>query len=498
MGVFRKSEKGMALPTVIMVMLISFTLCASVLVLAESQTKTEISYESSTQALHAAEAGINLYLWSLNKEGESVALGSVIEYPDTNPKYGFILNESTNEAGLKVITSKGWALYSPDITQTITATLKKKSFTEHVYFTDFEDTSIVWGNGEVCYGPLHSNTSLKISGSPKFYGRVTYVDSLHDSDAVNPIYGEGPHKIDKIEFKNSNSELIQHSTDGGYYFYGRTSIKMNSNGTLDIWCPNGLDPKGSNAGLSNSETRVYGCPLPSNGVIYVEGGDEDSEEQRFARDVGNVFISGKLKGRLTVAAGANIYITDYNPTIENFAHVDRRNDKTNGVSYANVGFEFVDAGDRNKYYKQTGDGDDMLGLIANKNVGILTRGWFKCKTEAVIVKEYYTYNGRTYAYDVTKILSEKTVSGEPINVHAAVMAIGGKFFNTHHETSPLESSPPNIILRGSLIQKHRGAVGIVGGAGYSKNYAHDTRMAVEQPPYFLEPANAGWEVISWN
>ncbi len=43
MDVFKNSEKGMALPAVIMVMLITFTLSAAVLTMGTSQVNTEIS-----------------------------------------------------------------------------------------------------------------------------------------------------------------------------------------------------------------------------------------------------------------------------------------------------------------------------------------------------------------------------------------------------------------------------------------------------------------------
>ena len=101
MDVFRNSEKGMALPAVIMVMLITFTLSAAVLTMGTSQAKTEITYESNTQALQAAEAGLNMYLWYINKEGSSIELDTVITYPDTNPKYAFVLHEIKHNAQKK-------------------------------------------------------------------------------------------------------------------------------------------------------------------------------------------------------------------------------------------------------------------------------------------------------------------------------------------------------------------------------------------------------------
>jgi hypothetical protein len=32
------------------------------------------------------------------------------------------------------------------------------------------------------------------------------------------------------------------------------------------------------------------------------------------------------------------------------------------------------------------------------------------------------------------------------------------------------------------------------GTGYIKNYNYDERLAADEPPYFLQPLNTGWEV----
>lgn len=482
----RKSEEGMALVTVIMVMLISFTLCASVLVFADSQTKTEISYESSTKALHAAEAGINLYLWGLNKEGASVDLNTVISYPDANPEYAFILKDNINEAGLKEISSTGWAIYSPDITQTINATLRKKSFTEHVYFTNFEDNNIVWKTNEVCYGPLHTNTSLTIDGEPHFYGKVTYVKNLYDNDPNDdPRYFGGTERIPRIDMDIDTAHLMIEADKDGYYFEGRTSIMMNADGTLDIWCPKGTNPSGKNPSLSNTTDVLYNCPLPNNGVIYVNTyGNESVTTGTFDEKAGNVFVSGVLSGRLTIAAANDVYITDYNPTIKYYKD---RGSQTNGVTYANVGFEFVEG---ENIYNVTGTGDDMLGLVSNNNIALLTKGWFKDLKE-----ESYWDWGRWKTRWVETNYTGKSAEGD-INVHAAVMAMKGSFYNPYYSTNPDTNPQGKIILRGSLIQDRRGAVG-QGSRGYKKDYAHDSRMFVTQPPYFPQPVNAGWEITSW-
>lgn len=89
----------------------------------------------------------------------------------------------------------------------------------------------------------------------------------------------------------------------------------------------------------------------------------------------------------------------------------------------------------------------------------------------------------------------KSAEGD-INVYAAIMAMKGSFHNPYYSSNPDTNPQGKIILRGSLIQDSRGAVG-QGSKGYKKDYAHDSRMFVTQPPYFPQPVNAGWEITSW-
>jgi hypothetical protein len=54
-----------------------------------------------------------------------------------------------------------------------------------------------------------------------------------------------------------------------------------------------------------------------------------------------------------------------------------------------------------------------------------------------------------------------------------------------------------LHIDGALAQNYRGIVGTGGttiDTGYLKDYKYDERLAVDEPPYFLSPLNAGWKV----
>lgn len=171
MKYYKLNNKGSALPTVIMVMLVVMTLAAVVLTLITSETKAEVFYENNTSALHAAEAGLNQYLWDLNEDsGTVIPLDTVITYPEYNPTGAFTLELIEDTENKKVLRSTGWMLSDPMTTKTVEAAFTKRTFTQYVYFSDNDPVDIYWSSSDNLYGPYHSNTYLSIAGSPTFWG----------------------------------------------------------------------------------------------------------------------------------------------------------------------------------------------------------------------------------------------------------------------------------------------------------------------------------------
>ncbi len=480
MKFYRLSSKGVALPTVIMVMLVGVTIATMLLAMTTSQARTGVTYEDNISALHSAEAGLNEYLWYLNKENAELDFETVTNYPKADPVAAYFIEELESTNMQKTVKVTGWTLRNPDIKRTIEATFKQRSFTEYVYFSDNDPADIWWQSGEKCFGPYHTNTSLRISGSPEFFGAVSYVEGIEYSGSAtnDPKFYAGTQQVEPIGYPSNNSELKAHAEADGYVYTGRTSIMLNSDGTITVWNPS------SN---SNKVTR----PLPPNGVIYVDGTAtnettktnpgptdqqlRDAAAKRFNQDLGNVFISGTLKGRLTVGAKNDIYITDYDPTYGK--DTEAASHETNGIHYASTDFE-VDTVTGEIRVTGTGQ-EDMLGLIADNNVAVLTYGWFNN--------------------------SGAKMATTGIQVYGAVFAINGSFGNSYNifkeqdntwnPTNSFPSPGGKLTVRGAIIQRKRGIVGI--GTGFTKDYAHDIRMLYESPPYFLAPVDSGWAINTW-
>jgi hypothetical protein len=475
MRMYGRSDRGVALPTVIMVMLVVFTFASLVLSLATSQTKAQVSYENGVGALNAAEAGLNKYLCNLNKETPAVISMDPTVYPnESNPKYVYQLQEmDVSKSSQRIVKCTGWVYGRDSVKRSITVTFVKRSFTKFAYFSDSETCDvyengkkkhveeIYWKTGENCFGSYRTNGNLCIEGSPVFWGKVEYSGKIVPGKGYNPVFKRGVSKEPQELLPSSNSELKtvakwqEMNTGQKHYFNGRTSIMFLNNGKMNIWSKD-----------HDKDVRLYNVGVPNNGVIYVDGASDDGLSM-FSNSLGNVFISGRLKGRVTVAAAHNIYVTDCDPTIENFGAVAYQ---TNGLTYTNTQFQ-VNLDSSSPGYgtvTQNPPGDDMLGLIANQDVCTLTQGWFDNPNAISAWGDLYIY--------------------------AAIMAIHGSLCNPNYKTSP--NPMGRLIIRGSIAQNTRGIVSQPPG-GYIKDYAHDPRMAYYSPPNYLEPAKSGWEIGEW-
>ncbi|KAB3537364.1 DUF4900 domain-containing protein [Alkaliphilus pronyensis] len=471
-----RSEDGLIMPIVLVLIMIIMLYALSAISIASNQTKQRDLQASMTDALHYAEAGVHRYLWSLNKiEADQLELDNPFSFGEGK----YIIEIIENGEGTVRLRSTGWANSNENTKRTIEAQLTKRTFTQNVYLSNNDGSNIWWTSGDTVYGPMHTNTKLRVWNEPVFYGRVTHSNNIvyypsteryeHTGSvgSNNPQFLGGIDRVQPMIFPESNTELLTRAEQDGYVYYGRTSIMLNSNGTITT--------RNGNRNGGSPETR----PLPNNGVIYINGTSSstayESISSKFNINRGNAFISGTLSGKLTIAAANNIYVTSKDPTNYNFHSAT----DTGGVKYSTTGFSLNSlTGEVNV----TDPEEDILGLIANNYIWVLTTGWF-------------TTNGGTSTISAANI----------IEINAAIFAINGGFGNdsadSYNSTYPrLSGTEGTIIIRGALIQDRRYPVAWISWSnfrGYNKDYAHDPRMLHQSPPHFIEPTNAGWEIFSW-
>lgn len=472
---FFKSNAGLALPVIMIIVAIVFLFCTITLILGSNLTNNVMRNTTREDALHIAEAGINKYLFMLNNNSDFYKdkngspdsgfvpselytaaddaswVGYPKKYSPTEYKSGSVIlgcfqievKPPTAKEIVVTITSTGWIPEKPDIKRIIEVKIYKRGFTNYVIFSGemkgSDGGKVYWGTGEHIKGPFFTNGTLRTIGTPIFHDRAYYCIDYKNSEGTPSFLLDinySPEKSKPLVFPSSNSELEEWALNGGYTYIGRTSILLNE-GFLNIRNKTNKD---------NLEV----IPLPSSGVIYVDG---------------DVFISGKLDGRLTVCSSQNIYICGKDPT--NFVPASAT--ITGGITYSNTNIpdslgEHV-----------SNMSDDMLGLIANNKIQINTVTW-------------PSSSGSTTS-------SYKNIAVRNIKIMAAILGIKS---NSTFGVENIDVLPDMgyVYFTGSRATHLMDAT-MSQGDGYLEDNTFDYRMIYESPPHFLEPENSGWEIKGW-
>ncbi|MGE5404889.1 MAG: hypothetical protein ACM3PP_08110 [Candidatus Saccharibacteria bacterium] len=459
----RRQDRGVALPTVLILILVLMLVCGGVFFYISENTNTIVRTKTSYGAMNIAEAGYNRYLWHLNADpryfekspselpADAMVPNKTLEIRDGDVKgyvYFTVTPPTTTNPDLQIYMT-GWVPEDPNNKKTIHARINKRVFTQCVYLSAYEQTpegtEVWWGNSQTVSGPVHTNGHLNIDGSPVFNGPLTYTTRFSAASAWHPWTGSSapscptgyPRQVSQFTFPASNSQLV-YWAGNDYTFDGTTCICFTATGI-----------KVRNKGVVGVQVYDY----PNKGVIYVKG---DVNRAKFDPSVADVFVSGEVYKSVTVVSDRDIYITGYDPTEPTFSSAAW----TGGLTYTG-GYSTTNP-DANKR---------MLGLVAGRNIWILHNGW-------------------PGSGDTTT-----DVAPDNINIYSALFALNGCF---GFEGTGSGARKGTITLRGAIVQCFRGIVlDNNSHCGYNKDYAHDPRMSVQTPPHFIDPVNEGWQVVGW-
>jgi type II secretory pathway pseudopilin PulG len=352
--------------------------------------------------------------------------------------------------------------------RSIIATLRRRSFIDYLYFTDFETADpLTYGDqsainsaqancvkyrpqrGPSCTvitfinngnlsdkinGPFHTNDDIMVCGTPTFGRRPGDVIEVsgpapgwHNNNCANTLptfLGTWQTAAKALAMPPSNSALSA-LTQSAYKFTGTTTIRL-TNSTMIVTTSNG-----------STSTKAW----PSNGLIYVKSGacgttiapplQDYSEPSGCA----NVYVSGTYSKSLTIASEKDVVI---------------RGDVTRS-------------------------GDVLLGLIANNFIRIYHP----------VVR---SANG-SCANVVPAI--------EDFSIDAAMLSLSHSFIADNHSCG---AQLGTLSIVGAIAQRFRGYVGTYGSSstGFSKDYTYDDRLRYREPPFFLEPVATAWRIVRQN
>ncbi|HLW96240.1 MAG TPA: hypothetical protein VKS25_12755 [Solirubrobacteraceae bacterium] len=400
----------------------------------------------------------------------SNALATMIEGASAGSASGSFRVQSTGTSG--------------NVKRTIVAQYKPPSFLNYVYYTDYETTdpsalpgspsdcevhypnrgsdcggAINFISGDSINGPLHSEDTLSICGSPTL-GR-TVADAVEAPAYTNETGGTCTNSPNIVGTYNAHATSLQPPssnatllsvTNSADHFTGATTLTLNGS-TISV----------TNTAAGDNNTTI---PWPSNGVIYVSTSSSGcgiiytpfNPSYTGDGNCGNVYISGTYTQSLTVATDNDIIITgNLEPTALN----------SSGVPTSNA----------------------LLGLIADEFVRIYhpvagTRGNSRDACSS----------GGFGAPDVTN--DTGTIYNPKI--YAAILAVSHSFIVDNYDCGGESPALGTLFVYGAIAQLFRGPVGTGGSGGasngYVKSYNYDDRLQSEEPPYFLNPVSAQWYV----
>jgi hypothetical protein len=97
------------------------------------------------------------------------------------------------------------------------------------------------------------------------------------------------------------------------------------------------------------------------------------------------------------------------------------------------------------------------------------------------------------AADFVRVMHTNGQAPGPVTIDAAMLTLQHSFMVDNYANG--SSNPqPYLSIHGAIAQRYRGAVGLVGSAGYLKDYHYDDRLHVLLPPYLFSLSTAGWLV----
>jgi hypothetical protein len=370
--------------------------------------------------------------------------------------------------------------HSRGIRRSIVTTLRRDSFLDYLYLTDYEsvdplafedpdesiyardhcvkyraqrdldawcrsNANITFPDWDAIRGPLHTNDSLLVCGTPEFgrdgkNDRIGIVGETANgkgwvdtaSCGGNPVFKGPVHNPTKSLNVPASNTRLKDAALAGYLFYGETSITLKSNGRMDVT---------THDAAGNSVVRTD-YALPSNGVVYVEkyGTCALNAPRRigYTTDDGCAVLSvrGTYTASMTFGARDDILIDDN--------------------------------------LQRAATADVVLGLIAQRFVRVKHPVSSDC---------------------------DDNLSGtrDNVTIEAAILALNNSFVLDNWQCG---AKLGTLTVKGAIAQRHRGAVGTFSGStkvsGYTKDYNYDDRLRYRNPPYFLDPISASWRVVRNN
>jgi hypothetical protein len=553
-----RTEEGITLIIAVLVMFVAGLLVVAAFTAADGDIQLSHTGTIQKQAVYASLAGVQEYQYHLEKEPDywqtceapsSAVPENKYEHYEiklltangaktcsTSAPFATMIEssgaaantfriESIGCAGKQEITNCTTAEEAEKTKKTdnmqvrkVVASFKSTGFLQFVYFTRYEDEDpslyspkancatyyevkgvkrssecelIEFVTGDGVKGPMHTDDKSVVCGSPEF-GRTGR--STPDKVELNGGYVEvcgGGKPIFNTATKNYTvgKELIPPTSDESLSSYVEPANRFTGVTQLTL---NGATNKITVVNHGEEETINW----PENGLIYVEEpkggscgypftshGADGPHEKEAEGNCANVYVRGTYSKSLTIAAQDDVIIdgSTYPTSVASSLGSEPSGTATLGL----IATQFV------RVYHPVAE-----TYKANKS----SKGVYSCNSGDTYkgsgICEYENGPGGCNAPSLNAT-QDKEAGGygwgtqENIWIYAAILSTKNSFVVDNYNCGG-ELGKLNVY--GAIAQNFRGIVGTSAPSGYIKNYTYDERLATDEPPYFLQPLNTGWEV----
>lgn len=363
-----------------------------------------------------------------------------------------------------------------DVYRSVVATYHRRSFLDYLWYTTSEAgdpaifsgtiagclkpraqrtgcTEISFNTADEIKGPMHTDDTYQVCGSPLFGRNPSAYPTIPVNDAIETsgpapgykqicsgaprIYGTKSTGVTTMPMPSTNAGLATVAAPpNGYAFTGRIRVALNGN-QMDVW---------QQDATGKDKTQLIDNGWPPNGVMFVKSGTCTTNPSPISTSYNepagcaNVYVSGSYSRDLTIAAANDIIVAPPSRS-SNAGSIIR-------------------------------SGPASLGLIADRYV----RVWHPV-----------TDTGSCYAND--------TPVQTNVQIDAAIMSVQHSFIADNYDKGP---ELGKITINGAIAQKFRGTVSYTGNScgdhGYDKDYNYDDRFHYMNPPSFLDPEVEAWSV----
>jgi type II secretory pathway pseudopilin PulG len=306
--IWLKRNKGFAFIAVYLAIAVLLIFATVFINQSVSQNNAANIFKRQTQALNAADAGLDhAIVWLraqgappsgnyTNPWGSTQSLGTSY-YNVVITDLGFVGGSTTIRRYM--IVSTGTA---GNMNRVLRSYVQVDNYARYIWYTDretFNGTNVWFWSQDHLNGPTHTNGHYNIYGNPIFDGEVRSVDDyiryynngnninlseLSNSPYDLPVFNNGfVFGADQSTMPSTALSLRSAASSAGVYLTGNTTVVLNANGTMNVTNYN-----------KNPDWISKNMPLPANGALFVNNG--------------SLTISGTLNGRLTAGASIDVKI----------------------------------------------------------------------------------------------------------------------------------------------------------------------------------------------